>query len=136
MDPRTVALQQRTAVFAAQVIALCDALPNDTACQEIAEQLIDAAGSVDSNYRAVCRGKSPADFISKLAICIEESDEAKGWLELLVRTRRVCKDTADPLIDEADQFVRIFTKSRITAQRNKAERDRLRAQSRRRLRRR
>lgn len=132
MDPRTRALQERTATFAARVIALCDTLSNDTASRKIAEQLIDAAGSVDSNYRAACRGRSTAEFIAKLGICVEEADEAMGWLELLVRTGRAPKDTAGPLIGEADELVSIFIRSRTTAEKNKAERDRLHAQSRRR----
>ena len=36
-----------------------------------------------ANYRAVCRAKSDADFISKMGTVVEEADESLLWLELL-----------------------------------------------------
>ena len=36
-----------------------------------------------ANYRAVCRAKSPADFIPKMGIVEEEADETLFWMELL-----------------------------------------------------
>jgi four helix bundle protein len=40
--------------------------------------------SVAANYRAVCRARSRPEFLTKLAIVIEEADESAFWLELLV----------------------------------------------------
>ncbi len=132
MHPKTQAFQARTQKFAASVIHFCESLPPTTACQRVSGQLIDAAGGTDSNYRAACRARSKAEFIAKLGVAIEEADESKGWLELLVASSQVAADTAAPLIQEADELTAIFVKSRKTAEANKAEQDRFDRESRRR----
>jgi four helix bundle protein len=124
MNPRTVELQARTRRFAASVIAFCEQLSHNVACQRIVPQLIDSANATDSNYRAACRGRSKAEFIAKLGVACEEADESKGWLELLVESKQARGETVDALIQEADELVSIFAKSRITAETNKKEQDR------------
>jgi len=122
MNPKALELQARTQRFAKQVIAFCEALPNDIATQKIVGQLLDSAGSTDSNYRATCRARSPDEFISKIGVAAEEADESKGWLELLVESGKTTVDAAGPLIKEADELTAIFVASRITAQANQAKR--------------
>jgi four helix bundle protein len=86
MNPKTVALQRRTRKFLVRVIRFCEPLPEHGAAGRIKPQLMDSAGSADSNYRAACRARSRKEFIAKIGVAIEEADEAKGWLEAL-RTR-------------------------------------------------
>ncbi len=43
---------------------------------DIKRQLIRSSSSAAANYRAVCRAKSSADFINKLKIVEEETDES------------------------------------------------------------
>ena len=69
-------LEDRTKRFHVNVIRLCSLLPRNVAAYEIAKQLIRSAGSVGSNYRASKRAKSTADFIYKIEIVLEESDES------------------------------------------------------------
>jgi hypothetical protein len=38
--------------------------------------------SVGANYRAACRARSRAEFVSRLGIVVEEADESMFWLEL------------------------------------------------------
>jgi hypothetical protein len=59
VNPKTVELQARTRRFAASVIAFCEQLPRNVACQRITAQLIDAANAADSNYRGACKRQSP-----------------------------------------------------------------------------
>jgi four helix bundle protein len=40
---------------------------------------------VASNYRATCNARSRAEFIAKLGIVVEESDESEFWLDLTLR---------------------------------------------------
>jgi four helix bundle protein len=123
MHPKTVELQARTRRFAAAVITFCDGLSKDGSTQRIVLQLVDSSGATDSNYRAACRARSKAEFIAKLGVALEEADESKGWLELLVASNRVSIDRVRELIREADELISIFAKSRITAERRKRERD-------------
>lgn len=125
MNPKAVELQARTHRFATSVIKFCEALPKNHAAQQIAEQLVDSAGSTDSNYRATCRARSPDEFIAKIGVAAEEADESKGWLQLLVASSFASIEDARELIQESDELTAIFVASRKTAQRRKAERDRL-----------
>src|SRR5580698_4035183 len=77
-------LKQRTKHFALLLIRLCRTIPSSQEGRIITRQLLRSATSVAANYRAVCRARSRADFISKLGIVLEEADESLFWLELLV----------------------------------------------------
>jgi len=74
-------LKNRTKKFALDVIGLCAGLPHIPETRHAIDQLIRSSSSVAANYRSACRGKSKADFIAKLGIVEEESDEAGFWLE-------------------------------------------------------
>lgn len=50
---------------------------------DIKRQLSRASASSAANYRAACRGKSTPDFINKLKIVEEETDEVLFWLDFL-----------------------------------------------------
>ena len=128
MNPKALELQARTRRFATAVIRFCETLAKDLATQKIVGQLLDAAGSTDSNYRAACRARSTEEFIAKVGVAAEEADESKGWLQLLVESGKASLDAAGPLIKEADELTAIFVASRITAQTNKAARERLERQ--------
>ena len=118
MNPKTLALQERTRTFATSVIRFCESLPSAKAAQTIASQLIDSATSVDSNYRAACRARSPREFIGKIGLVVEEADESLGWLHLLVTSGIQTRDAAAGLLNEADELVAIFVASEKTARRN------------------
>lgn len=127
MNLKAVELQKRTRKVATDVIAFCERLPQDPAVRMIVEQLLDSAGATDSNYRATCRAKSPDDFISKIGTAIEEADESKGWLELLVSSHFTTMEDAGALIQESDELTAIFVASR-TAERNREKREALKKQ--------
>src|SRR5205823_2121900 len=61
-------MKKRTKEFAKRVINLCRKLPRTEEARLVRNQIFRAGTSVGSNYRAVCRGRSKADFISKLGI--------------------------------------------------------------------
>jgi len=70
---------------------------------------------VAANYRAACRARSTADFIAKLGIVEEESDESAFWIEMLVDTNNVRPELTDGLLDESNQLTAIFVSSINTA---------------------
>ncbi len=76
-------LKQRTKQFALRIMKLTEALPNTKAANVVSNQLLRSATSVGANYRAACRARSKADFISKNTIVEEEADESLFWLELI-----------------------------------------------------
>jgi four helix bundle protein len=99
-------------------------IDKDRSNAEIAAQLTDAASSVASNYRAVCRARSRADFIDKLGVAIEEADESALWLEILAEAGIVDGVAIGPLWQEADELTRILVRSRETARNNRESRNR------------
>ena len=111
-------LKQRTKQFALRIVRLVESLPKTTTGRAIGNQLIRSGTSTAANYRAVCRSRSKADFISKLGIVIEECDESAFWLELIVDGNLMKKDLIDPLLKEANELVAIFVSSRKTSMEN------------------
>lgn len=98
----------RTRKFNTDVINFCSDFPRNAAGFEVAKQLIRSAGSVGANYRALLRSKSRPDFINKLAIVLEESDESHYWLEIIRDTKMKTTDDTNRLINEANELTAIF----------------------------
>lgn len=109
------ALQARTRRFAVQVVLLFRALPHSQDAQVLGKQLLRSGTSVAANYRAVCRARSRAEFIAKLGIVIEETDETVFWLELMTETGTVQEVRVQHLIKEANELLAIFGASVRTA---------------------
>ena len=76
-------LELRSKAFAVRVIALCSETRKTPGWRNTADQLMDAATSAAANYRASGRARSRAEFVAKLGIVNEESDESVYWLELM-----------------------------------------------------
>jgi four helix bundle protein len=116
-------LKERTKKFAIDVVKLVETFPKTNAGFVIGRQLIKSATSVGANYRSACRAKSKKDFISKISIVEEESDESLYWLEIALDLQLGDINKIKMLLDEANQLTAIFTSSKITASRaNKNER--------------
>jgi four helix bundle protein len=108
-------LKNRTKRFALMIIKLVDDLPNTKAGNTVGNQIIRAGTSVGANYRAACRARSNADFISKITIVEEECDESLFWLELILESKLLKKERLTDLLKEADELTAIFTASGKTA---------------------
>lgn len=108
-------MKARTKRFAVEVIKLCRDLPATSEGRVIAGQLMRAGTSVAANYRAACRGRSRAEFIAKLGVVLEESDESLLWLELIAESNLMPLSRVDRLLKEADELTAIFTASIKTA---------------------
>ena len=108
-------MKLRTKKFALLIIQLVHNLPQSRSAKAIGNQLVRSGTSVGSNYRAVCRAKSTADFINKLAIVEEEADESAFWLEMLEDSAIVDPDAIAGLRREADEILRIVVAASKTA---------------------
>lgn len=96
---------------------LVDALPKTPKGRAIASQLVRSGTSVAANYRAACRGRSKAEFISKLGVAEEEADETALWLELIIADRLLPEKKVDSLLREANELTAILAASYISASR-------------------
>jgi four helix bundle protein len=114
-------LKKRTKQFALRVIHLTESLPAGKTADVIGRQLLRSGTSVAANYRAACRAKSPADFIAKMGIVEEETDESIYWMELLVEAGIVKESLLQPLMQEANELLAITVASINTAKKRKAK---------------
>ena len=108
-------LKMRTKRFALRIIKLVESLPKTPTTRVIGNQLLRCGTSVAANYRASCRAKSKADFISKMGTVEEETDESAFWIEMLVDTDLVKETKVADLLSEAEQLTKIFVSSINTA---------------------
>jgi|SRR5262245_5127271 len=108
-------LKVRTKAFAVRCIRLVDSLPAGRSSDVIARQLLKSATSVGANYRSACRGRSAAEFCSKLGIVEEEADESAYWIGLLQEADIVKADLLTPLHQEAGEILAMTVASIRTA---------------------
>ena len=112
-------MKGRTKEFAKKIIELCRALPNNREGRLIGNQVFKSGTSVAANYRAACRGRSKAEFVSKLGIVLEEGDETLFWLELINEMEICDEDFVPSLMQECDEIVAIVVSSIKTAKQEK-----------------
>ncbi|MEW6670009.1 MAG: four helix bundle protein [Thermodesulfobacteriota bacterium] len=109
----------RTKQFALRVIRLASALPNTPEGRLIQGQLLRCGTSAGANYRAAKRARSTADFISKMGIVEEETDESMYWMELIVESGLMDDARISDLYKEADEILSMVVASIKTARKRK-----------------
>jgi four helix bundle protein len=112
-------LKERTKKMSIDVYRLVSAIPHSREADVIVKQIVRSSSSVAANYRAACKARSKADFISKVGIVEEEADETSFWVEYLVDLGFLDSKRAEPLQKEIKELVAIFTASGRTAKQNR-----------------
>ena len=112
-------LQDRTKKFALRIIRAFSRLPKSEEARVLGRQFLRSGTSVAANYRAACRARSAADFISKINNVVEEADETLFWLELLVEASVIKPKIVEPLLLECSELLKIFSASLATAKANR-----------------
>jgi four helix bundle protein len=115
MDQVAEALKARTKRFATAVLDFVDTLPRTPSGDAVARQLARSGLGVAGNYRGACRARSHTEFTAKLGIVLEESDEARLWLELSDDRNMGDARIRPALLDESGQLCAIFAKACLTA---------------------
>ncbi len=98
-----------------RVIRLFQQLPRSGEAAVLGKQLLRAATSVAANFRAACRGRSPAEWYAKLCICVEEADETLFWLELLGDAGIMPKSRLQSLETEYTEILAVLATARKKA---------------------
>ncbi len=111
-------LKLRTKQFALRVIRLYVALPKTTEAQILGKQVLRSGTSVGAHYREATRGRSTAEFISKIEGGLQELDETAYWMELLVESDIVPPSRLAPLQEEANELTAILVTVAKNAKRN------------------
>ena len=98
-----------------RIIKLTEATPRTVTGRAIAAQIVRCGTAVAANYRASCRARSRAEFVAKIGVVEEESDETALWLELLIESGIMPAKKLSALLEEANALTAIMAASRKTA---------------------
>jgi four helix bundle protein len=111
-------LRDRLDRFGTRVIRFIRALPDDPASKDIAFQLGRAGPGIGSNHRSARRARSRAEFISRLAVALDEADESEYWLSRIQESGITAGDELEWLAGESRELRAVLSTSVATARRN------------------
>ena len=101
-------LEERTFIFAKNVIVYVRNLPKGITHSEIGKQLVRSAGSVGANYIEANESLSKKDFLMRIKICRKESKESAYWLKLS-SPAKPNENTKKELLCESEELMKIFS---------------------------
>ncbi|WP_207423623.1 four helix bundle protein [Desertivirga brevis] len=110
--------KKRTKRFVVNNVLFFKELPKSDEARILGRQLLRSSSSVGANYRAACRGRSQAEFFSKISIVVEEADETLFWMEVMIESGIVSEAKMRPLLDEAKEILAVVAKARKSASEN------------------
>lgn len=100
----------RTFEFSKRLIRFLKTLSKDHLDQTVVTQAIRSGTSIGANYREADGGESKKDFLHKIGICKKEAKETLYWLGLIKEGLNINTTELDWLVDECQQYIRIFGK--------------------------
>jgi four helix bundle protein len=105
-----------------QILALCRGLPDHWENREIGRQLLRAGMGVSGNYWSACRARSDREFISKLAVAVDEAEESVLWMTVVIQGGVRDDLETKTLLREGEEIRAILSKSYKTARENRQRR--------------
>ena len=84
----------------------------------LAKQLILSGTSIGANVEESQAAQSTADFIHKLQISLKEARETRYWLRLLIATKILPQPRLSPLLNEAEEIIKIIAAIIVKTKRN------------------
>jgi four helix bundle protein len=108
-------MKMRTKAIGVAIIKLMNDLPAGTVSFRVIDQIISSSTSIGANYRAACRAKSIADFINKLKIVEEETDETMYWIEVFNESEIIPEEMTQKIYNELGEILSIVVSSINTA---------------------
>ena len=112
-------MKGRTRQFALRCVKLVASFRKGPVADVVGRQLIKSSTSVAANYRAACAARSHADFLNKLGIVEEESDESIFWIDLAPDAGLTERHLVAELLTEGQEIYAIIVASQKTAKRKR-----------------
>ena len=120
MSERAFDLEDRLLDFAARIIRLSESMKPTPAGRHVGDQLLRSGTSPFANHGEAEGAESLNDFVHKLRICYKELRESRRWMRLAQRADLLEQpERLTPLLDEADELIRIFAASLRTAEKKR-----------------
>ena len=101
-------IQEKTYRFSVKVINVIKDIRVENKEFILTNQLIRSATSIGANVEESIGGQSDKDFLHKISIAYKEARETKYWLRLLKDTLYLNGNTADQLLDDCEEILRIL----------------------------
>ena len=120
MSERAFDLEDRLLDFAARIICVSESMKPTPAGRHVGDQLLRSGTSPFANHCEAEGAESRNDFVHKLRICYKELRESRRWMRLAQRADLLDQpERLTPLLDEADELIRIFAASLRTAEKKR-----------------
>ena len=109
-------LEGRTALFAARIVNVCEAIPaGRLKSGHLKDQLFRAGTSVAANYAEAEEPESREDFIHKMKLAMKELAETRCWLRIIGASGYIDAKRLEPLVEESRELSRMMGASVSTA---------------------
>lgn len=104
--------------FALRIIKLYKYLVEDKKEYVLSKQILRSGTSIGANMEEALGGQSRRDFLAKVSIAYKETRETHYWLRLLRDSSFLKNKTAQSLLDDCEELLKIFGSIQKTTKNN------------------
>ncbi|MGZ0654366.1 four helix bundle protein [Coraliomargarita sp. W4R53] len=105
---------EKSYAFALRIIKLRRFLRDEKSEYDISKQVLRSGTSIGANVEEAIGGHSRKDFKHKLTISYQEARETHYWLRLLRDSGFIEGDSAESLLHDCDELLKIIGSTLIT----------------------
>lgn len=99
---------EKSYAFALNIVKLCFFIQKNSREYVLSRQLLKSGTSIGANVEEAVGGISKADFLAKMQIAYKESRESHYWLRLMKDSGIIEAKTADKMIIDCEELLRIL----------------------------
>lgn len=108
-EARPNPIREKSYAFALTIVKAVRELQRGEKEYVLSKQLLRCGTSIGANVVEAGAAQSRADFIAKMSIASREARETLYWLRLMQDSQLLDTATSGPLIEQADELVRLLT---------------------------
>ena len=112
---KTSVLREKSFKFSLVIIETCRFLKETKTEYVLYNQLIKSGTAIGALIREAEFAQSRADFINKMSIALKEANETEYWIEILVSSQKLPKNTSIELTQLLTEIIKMLVSSINTA---------------------
>ncbi len=116
-------VKDKSYVFALKIIQIFKVLNKEQKEFILSKQLIRSGTAIGALIMESEHAQSKADFVNKLNIALKEANETVYWLRLLIDSGYLGRESADLLIEDCKELIRLLASIVKTMKDNKTHAD-------------
>ncbi len=110
MEGKSV-LKSKSFDFGLRIIEICRQLKYSKREYILSRQLLRSGTAIGALIREAEYAQSKADFINKLSIALKEANETEYWVDLLVESQYLVKETHSEIIVSLKELIKMLISS-------------------------